>query len=99
MVAAAAARSCSPRSVADAVLLDLHDLPTLRPQVREEARLVLEAALADDVELRVVAHRSLHESGEGSAIELGQVLAGEECDKVRGGIDGSAVDAIHSSEP
>ena len=53
---------------------------------------MLESALADDVELRVVAHRALHEPGQGGAFELGQVFAGEIGDEVSGRVDGSAVD-------
>ena len=60
---------------------------------------MLEAAPADDVELGVVAHRPLDEPGEGRPLELGQVLAGEVGDEVRGGVDGLAVDAIHAPEP
>ena len=60
---------------------------------------MLEAALADDVELRVVADRPLDEAGDGGAFQLGQMLAGEEGDEVGGGIDGSTVDAIHALQP
>ena len=76
--------------------------PTVRPvgsQVGQVARLVLEAAPADDVELRIVAHRALDEPGQGGALELGQVLAGEVGDEVGGRVDGLPVDAIHAPEP
>ena len=82
-----------------AVLLDLDDVAAGRAQLREEARLVLEAPSADDVELRVVAHRPLDEPGQSRALELGQVLAGEVGDEVRGRIDRPAVDAIHAAQP
>ena len=82
-----------------AVLLDLHDDPTARPEVREEPRLVLEPAPADDVQLRVLAHRPLDEAGDRGPLELGQVLAGEVGDEVGGGIDGTPVDAIHAVQP
>ena len=81
------------------VLLDLDGDAARGAQVGEVPRLVLEAALADDVELRIVADRPLHESGDGGAFELGQMLAGEEGDKVCGGVDGPAVDAIHATQP
>ena len=81
------------------VLLDLDGDSALGAEVREVPRFVLEAALADDVELRVVADRPLHEPGDGRALKLGQMLAGEEGDEVRGGVDGSAVDAIHAPQP
>ena len=60
---------------------------------------MLEAAPADDVELGIVAHRSLDQPGQGSAFELGQVLAGEVGDEVRGRVDRLPVDAIHAPEP
>ena len=60
---------------------------------------MLEAAPADDVELGVVAHRALDQPGQRRALELGQVLAGEVADEVRGRVDGLAVDAIHAPEP
>ena len=74
------------------VQLDLDRDPAVGPEVGEEARLVLEAAPADDVELRIVAHRPLDETGQRGALELGQVLAGEVGDEVRGRVDGSPVD-------
>ena len=63
----------------------------------EVTRLVLEPASADDVELRVFAHRTLGQPGERRAFQLGQVLAGEECDEVRCGVDGLAVDPVHQA--
>ena len=81
------------------VLVDLDDDPTVGPQVGEEARLVLEAAPADDVELGIVAHRSFDQPGEGRAFELGQVLTGEVGDEVSCRVDGPAVDAIHAGQP
>jgi hypothetical protein len=87
-------------SVGDrAVLFDLDGDPALGTQVGEVARLVLEATLADDVELRILADGSLDESGDGGAFQLGQMLAGEEGYEVRGGVDGSTVDAIHALQP
>ena len=74
------------------VQLDLDGVATRRLEVGQVARLVLEPALADDVELGVVAHRALDQPGQGRALELGQVLAGEVGDEVRGGVDGPAVD-------
>ena len=63
---------------------DLDRVPAGLPKVGQEPGLVLEAALADDVELRVVAHRALDEAGLGGSFELGQVLAGEVGDEVGG---------------
>ena len=99
MVAAAAARSWSPRSAIEPSCSISTAMPALGAQVGEKPRLVLEAALADDVEFRVVADGALDESGDRGALQLGQMLAGEEADEVRGGIDGSAVDAIHAPQP
>ena len=99
MVAAAAARSWSPRSAMEPSCSISTATRPSRAQVGQEARFVLEAALADDVELRIVADRTIDETGRGGAFELGQMLAGEEGDKVSGGIDGSAVDAIHALQP
>ena len=78
-----------------AVRRDLDRRAAGRGEVGEVALLVLEAALADDVELGVVAHGPLHEPGLGGALERGQVLAGEVGDEVRGGIDRAAIDAVH----
>ncbi len=82
-----------------AILFDLDRDATLGAQVGEEAGFVLEAALADDVELRIVADRTIDEPGDGGAFQLGQMLAGEEGDKVGSGIDGSTVDTIHALQP
>ena len=62
---------------AGAVRRDLDRVPACIAEVRQEAGLVLEPALADDVELRIGSHRALHEPGLGCALELGEVLAGE----------------------
>ena len=78
-----------------AIGLDGHDRPALRGQVGEVARLVLEAAFPDDIELGIVAHRAFDETREGGTLELRQVLAGEIGDQIRGGVDGSAVDRLH----
>ena len=97
IVAVAAARSWSPRS---AITL-LFDLDGDSPSARRSGGTALRAgtALADDVELWVVADRPVYEPRDGRAFKLGQMLAGEEGDEVRGGVDGSAVDAIHASQP
>ena len=78
-----------------AVELDAgHGLP-LGVQIVEEALLVLEPALADDVQLRVVAFRSHGHARHRGALELRQMLAGEIADEVRGGVDRPAVDRLH----
>src|SRR5215207_9036611 len=59
-----------------AIWLDGHDRPTLRGQVGQVPLLMLEAALADHVELGIVAHRALDETRERCPLELRQVLAG-----------------------
>ena len=74
---------------------DLDDRPPGGLEVGAVARLVVEAAMADDVELGVVAHRPMDEPGERGALELGQVLAGEVADEIGGGVDGPAVDRLH----
>ena len=61
------------------------------------SRLVLEPASADDIEFRVFPHRTLRQPGERRAFELRQVLAREEGDEVRRGIDGLAVDTVHQA--
>ena len=99
IVRAAAFRSSSPRSVADPSRSIATDVPTGGPRSARISRLVLEPALADDVELGVVAHRALDEPGQRGPLELGQVLAGEVGDEVRGGVDGPPVDAIHALQP
>ncbi len=75
---------------------------TSRPsaaQVGQEPGLVLEAAPADDVELRIVAHRPRDEPCERRPLELGQVFTGEIGDEVRGRVDRPAVDTIHAAQP
>ena len=78
------------------VEVDLDRRPALGLEGREESRLVLKAASAEDVQLRIVAHRPPHQPGEGRPFELGQVLAGQEGDEVGGGVDGPALDQLHS---
>ena len=80
-----------------AVELDRDRAPTLRHEVGEEALLVLESALPDDVELRVVPHRALHEPGQRGPLELRQVLAREVGDEISGRVDLAAVDRLHAS--
>ena len=79
------------------VRFDLDRRASRRLQVGEVALLVLEAALADDVELGIVAHRPLDEVGQGGPLELGEVLAGQIGDQVRRGEDGSPIDQLHAS--
>ncbi len=80
-----------------AIELDRDGLATGGGEVGEIALFVLEPALADDVELGVVAHGAPHEAGERRALELGQVLAGEVRDEVGGGVDRSPIDRLHAS--
>ncbi len=77
------------------VEVDLDRGPAVGLEVGQKSRLVLESAPADDVELRVVAHRPLHEIGQRGAFELGQVLAREVRDQVRGGEHRSSIDQLH----
>ena len=95
IVSAAAARSWSPWSSIEPSSVIVDRGPAIGAEVGQEARLVLEAALADDVELRVVAHRPLDQAGQRGPFELGQVLAGEVGDEVGGRVDRSAVDGLH----
>ena len=64
-------------------------------QIVEEALLVLEPPLADDVQLRVVAFRASGHARHRGALELRQVLASQIADEVRGGVDRLAVDRLH----
>ena len=59
---------------------------------------MLEAALLDDVQLRVVSDRALDEARQAGQLERREVLAGEEADEVGGREDGLAVDQLHVSE-
>jgi hypothetical protein len=45
---------------------------------------VLLAALRDAIEFRIGLHRALHEAGHGRALEVREVLAGQEPDEVGG---------------
>ena len=77
------------------VALDARD-PTARAfQVGQIALLVGHPALLQDVQLRVLAHRPLHEARRGRELERSQMLAGEEADEIRGREDGLAADELH----
>ena len=78
-----------------AVETDSHGGPTLDSKVRQEPPLVLEAALPDDVQLRVVAHRPLDEPRQRRAFELCQVLTGQIGNEIGGRVHGAAVDELH----
>lgn len=78
---------------------DGEDRPPLVREGVQVARLVLEAAAVENVEDRVVEARALDQAVQGSALERGQVLAGEEGDEVGGGEDRGAVDALHGRVP
>ncbi len=79
------------------VELDLDHSLALRAEVRQEPLLVLEPTPADHVQLTVFAVRPRHEVRHGGALELGQVLARQVADQVRGPVDGSSVDRLHGS--
>ena len=57
---------------------------------------MLEAALPDDVELAVLAHRAFHEARQRCALQSGQVLTGQVADEIGRGEDGLAVDQLHA---
>src|SRR5262249_37894906 len=78
-----------------AVEADDDDDPAFGLQVGEVALLMLEPALADDVELGVVTLGPLDESGHGGALEPGQVLTGEVGAEIRGGEARPPVDLLH----
>ena len=78
------------------VLVDLDHAQAAVAQVLEVALLVLDAALRDEVDRRVVADRLLDEPGERGALEREPVVAGEVADEVGGGIDGTTVDQLHA---
>ena len=99
IVSAAAARSWSPWSAIEPSSRIVVGRTAVGSQVGEEASLVLEAALADDVELGIVAHRPLDQAGQRGAFELRQVLAGEVGDEIGGGVDRTAVDPICTVQP
>ena len=85
-----------PRPRITGIVVDhFRDLAALRAQPVEEAPLVLEPAPRDDVDLRVVANRPLHEAGQRRPLEVGEVLAGEEPDQVGGAADHLPVDQLH----
>ncbi len=50
-------------------------------------RLVLEAALADELDLWVIARRPVCLAGQGGAFQISQVLAGEKANQVAGRVD------------
>ena len=58
---------------------------------------MLEAAPADDVELGVVAHGPFDEVGQRGSLQLGEMLAGQVGDQIRGGEDGSPIDQLHGA--
>jgi hypothetical protein len=66
-------------------------------EVGEVALLVLEATLANEVELGVGPVGPVDEAGRGGLLEVGQVLAGEVTDEVGRRVDGLPVDQLHLS--
>ncbi len=95
------ARRCGRRAQLVAAVLDRaveldvgHGL-SFGAQLVEEALLVLEPALADDVQLGVDAFRAHRHTRHRGALELREMLARQEANKVRGGVDRLAVDRLH----
>ena len=80
-----------------AVEVDPDDASAFGLELREVALLVLEASLADDIELGIGPHRPVDETGHRRPLERGQMLAGEIGDQVRGGVDGPPVDRLHDA--
>src|SRR4029079_13146777 len=74
---------------------DDHGVEALGPELLQISLLMLFAALANHVELRIVAVRALDQAGEGGTVKLGEMLAGEESDEVRRAVDRLAVDQLH----
>src|SRR5215211_3482438 len=62
-----------------AVELDCHWLSALSTQVSEKTALVLEPALPDDVQLRIVPDGSFDQDGHRRPLELRQMFTGQEC--------------------
>jgi hypothetical protein len=56
---------------------DLRHLASRGAKPVEESLLVLQTAPGNDVNLGIVAHRSLHEARSRRAIEVSEVLAGQ----------------------
>ena len=78
------------------VLLDLDDPAALGHEVVEVALLVLEAALRDELDARVVADRLRDEANHRRPLERKPVPAREEPDEIRGGVDRATVDELHA---
>ena len=95
--AASSARPVGP--AASSSLGDPGHAPAAALELRQVARLVLQAALGDQVDLRIEALRPLDQAGQGRQLQPDEMLAGQEADEVRGGEDGAAVDELHRRPP
>src|SRR5205807_5239780 len=74
---------------------DLDHRPALGAERLEVVLLMLTAAAAEDLELGVVTDRRLEETLRDRAVELGQVLAGEEAGEIGGAEDEGPIDEVH----
>ena len=77
---------------------NLRHRPAGGAQLLHVAMLVREAALADQLQLRIVALRLVHKAGQRRATQLCEVPAPEEPHQVRGGVDGPAIDQLHAGD-
>lgn len=75
--------------------VDRGDGPALVSEPGEVLLLVLGAAAGDHVELGVLAVRAPHEAGDRCALQVRQVLAGQEPHQVGRGDDRLSVDELH----
>ncbi len=76
------------------VARDLDDRLARDGEVGKVASLVLEAPLANDVELAIVAVRSIDETGQGRTLQGSEMLAGQVADEIGGGEDRLPVDQL-----
>ncbi len=79
------------------VPLDGRDTCSARAQLRQVASLVLEASLADDVELAILAVRTIDQPGQRRALECGEMLAGQVSHQIGRRKDRLAIDQLQTT--
>src|SRR5690606_25360383 len=72
-----------------------HDPAFDRLELRQVATLVRITSAGDQIELRILADRSVDEAGERRPLQVREMLAGEEGDEVGGRGDELAVQELH----
>ena len=79
-----------------AVRQDFPNALPRRPELTEESDFVLPASLYYAVQLRVRPRRAPYKATKRSLLKVGEVLAGDETNEIRRGINGLPIDPLHN---